>query len=201
MGGEFERGLNQGENINLSRLDNINFHKFVDEELERKNCSIRPITGKYLRQRLEEIMSFVNEIRTEYSQAYGWSNETKEYFLNPMDRKWLLSFLIENNQTGEISFTSFASVYGDRIHVHFTYAKKGSRSLGLGKLHSIKLCQTGLDCGFTRLEGYIPKHNNNSIRFYMKMGWKIESMRNGQELFITADLKQVRDGTYKAYLE
>lgn len=154
-----------------------------------------------MRLRLEEIMTFVNEIRAEYSQAYGWSEETKEYFLNPMDRKWLFSFLIEKGQSGEICFISFASVYGDKIHVHFTYTKKEFRNLGLAKLHSIKLCQTGLDRGFTCLEGYIPKHNNNSIRLYMKMGWKVESMRNGQELFIGADLKKARDQTYRIYLE
>lgn len=196
-----ESRFRQRENVELSAFDNINFHEFVDGELKRKNCSIKPVTEEYLRLRLEEIMTFVNDIRAEYSQAYGWSEETREYFLNPMDRKCLFSFLIEKDQSGEICFTSFASVYDDRIHVHFTYAKEGSRSVGLGKLHSIKLCQTGLDHGFTRQECYIPKHNNNSISFYMKMGWKIESMRNEQELFLAADLKEVRDQTYRAYLK
>lgn len=185
----------------MREFDNLNFHEFVDEELKRKNCSIRLITEEYLRLRLEEIMTFVNNIRAEYSQVYGWSEETKEYFLNPMDRKWLFSFLIEKGQGGEICFTSFASVYGDRIHNHFTYTRKDFRNRGLAKLHSIKLCQTGLDLGFTHLEEYIPKQNNDSIRLYLRMGRKIEGMRNGRELFLLTSLREVRDQTYRLYLE
>jgi hypothetical protein len=88
-------------------------------------------------------------------------------------------------------------VYGNIIHNHCTYARKDTRNFNLAKLHIIKLCQTGLDNGFTHQEGLWPKTNNKSIILFLKMGWQIESIRNNKELFMIADLEKVRNQTYE----
>ncbi len=182
-------------------MENIDYHNFVDSELSKKNFRIIRVTEKFLNERLNEIAGFVNSIRKEYSLLYGWKEETINYFINPMDRKFEFSFLIEEKNLKEIAFVSFSSIYGDSVHHHFSYAGKKYRNLGLAKLHIIKLCQTCLDHNFVKLEAYSPKKNSNSIRLLLKLGYEIEGVRNLNEVFLIADLKKVRDSAFNIYLK
>jgi hypothetical protein len=177
----------------------INFHDFVDTALAKNNFRIVAISEDLMHKRIDDFMKFVNDIRLEHSNVYGWKPESKEYFLNPLVDKWKYSFTIMN-QNDELCFVNFSSVYGNIIHNHCTYARKDTRSFNFAKLHIIKLCQTGLDNGFTHQEGYWPKHNNRSIILFLKMGWKIESIRNNEDLFMIADLEKVRNQTYELIL-
>jgi hypothetical protein len=174
----------------------INFHKFIDENLAQNGYKISLITEKLMNEKLDDFMNFVNGIRKEYSSLYGWNAESKEYFLNGLCEKWKFSYVITDDNN-RISFVNFSSVYNDIIHNHCTYAGKNTRGLNFAKLHIIKLCMTGLDNGFTHQEGYWPKNNNGSIILFLKMGWEIQSIRNGKELFMIADLKKVRNKTYE----
>ncbi|MGE5805914.1 MAG: hypothetical protein ACM34M_09005, partial [Ignavibacteria bacterium] len=173
----------------------INFHKFVDESLAQNGYKILLITEKLMNERLDDFMNFINGIRKEYSSLYSWAVESKEYFLNGLCDKWKFSYAITDDNN-RISFVNFSSVYKDIIHNHCTYAGKNTRGLNFAKLHIIKLCQTGLDNGFTHQEGYWPKNNNGSIILFLKMGWEIQSIRNNRELFMIADLEKVRNRTY-----
>jgi hypothetical protein len=175
---------------------NTDFHAFVDNTLAANSFRIALVTKELMDERIDDIMSYVNGIRTEYKDLYGWKTEPKEYFLNGLNDKWKYSFIILN-QKNEICFLNFSSVYGDIIHNHCTYARKETRSFNFAKLHIIKLCQTGLDNGFTRQEGFWPKNNNRSIILFLKMGWEIQSIRNDKELFMIADLEKVRNQTYE----
>lgn len=177
------------------KYDNIDLHKFVDDMLAASDFRIRLITKEVMEERLDDFVSFVNGIRTEYSDLYGWSAEPREYFLNALTDKWKYSYFILNN-ANEICFIGFSSLYGDRIHHHCSYARSDLRGFNLAKLHMIKLCQTALDSGFTNAQAYWPKTNNGSIILYLKMGWQIDSIRNNKELFMTANLPKVRNRTY-----
>lgn len=174
----------------------INFHKFVDETLAQSGHRILTVTEKLMNDRLDDFMNFINGIRQEYSSLYSWTSESKEYFLNGLCDKWKFSFVIID-ENGRICFVNFSSVYNDIIHNHCTYAGKNTRGLNFAKLHIVKLCQTGLDNGFTYQEGYWPKNNNGSIILFLKMGWEIQSIRNNKELFMIADLEKVRNRTYE----
>ena len=182
-------------------MENIDYHNFVESELSNKNFRIVQITGKLINDRLNEIAGFVNSIRKEYSLLYGWTEETIDYFLNPMNEKFEFSFLIEEKNNKEIAFVSFASVYDGSIHHHFSYAGKIYRNLGLSKLHIIKLSQTSLDYNFKKLEAYAPKKNSNSIRLLLKLGYEIEGIRDLNDVFLIADLKKVRDSAYNLYFK
>jgi hypothetical protein len=180
-------------------FNSINIHKFIDDELEAKGFKIKLVTKELVETRIEDFMTFVNNIRTEYKEAYGWSNEPKEYFLNGLVDKWKYSFVIMN-KNDEIRVLNFASVYGKNLHLHFLYAHRETRSLNLGKLHMLKMYQTGLDNGITSLECFWPKHNNGSIVLFMKMGWKIELIRNNTDLFMLAEMEEVRNKVYQMYI-
>ena len=174
----------------------IDFHKFVDDKLAENGFRINLVTKELMESRIDDFMSFVNNIRLEYKELYGWNTENREYFLNGLTDKWKYSFTILNNKD-EICFLNFSSDYGNIIHNHCTYARKETRSFNFAKLHIVKLCKTGLDNGFTHQEGYWPKTNNRSIILFLKMGWQIESIRNNKELFMIADLEKVRNQTYE----
>lgn len=174
---------------------NFDFHSFVDKKLSENGFRIIRISKELMNRRVDDFMKFVNDIRKEYESVYGWGQETREYFLNPLVDKWNYSFTIMNDKD-ELCFVNFSSVYDNIIHNHCTYARKDTRNYNFAKLHIIKLCQSGIDNGFTHQEGYWPKHNNGSIILFLKMGWKIESIRNNQDLFMIADLEKVRNQTY-----
>lgn len=175
---------------------NVNFHKFVNDELAKNGYKILLVTEELLKNRLDEFMCFVNNIRLEYKNVYQWSEESREYFLNGLHDKWKYSYVIFS-EANEICFVNFTSVYGDILHTHCSYAKNDKRNFGFAKLHLIKLCQTGLENGFTHLEGFWPKKNNGSIILYLKMGLEIQSMRNNKELLLVGNLLKVRNRVYK----
>lgn len=179
-----------------SKYNEIDFHKFVDDELKKKGFKIVNADEKFVTSRLSDLMNFVNGVISEYKSAYSWSLLDDQFFLNPLKDKWKYSFVILNSKD-EICFLNNSSVYGDIVHNHCTYARKDTRGMNFAKLHIIKLCQTGLDNGFTHQEGYWPKHNNGSIILFLKMGWQIESIRQDIELFMKADLIKVRNQTYE----
>lgn len=172
------------------------FHEFVDNKLAEIKLKIIPITEDLMLSRLSEFSDFVNSIRLEFSKSYNWSAENREYFLNPMKDKWKFSFCM-TDERDEICFVNLSSVYNDIIHNHCTYVRKDKRNMNLAKLHMIKLCQTGIDNGFTEQEGYWPKNNNRSVILFLQMGWKIDSIRNNKDLKMKADLIFVRDRTYE----
>ncbi len=171
------------------------YHEFVSGKLAENGFRIVLINHELMSARTDDFMKFVNDIRKEHETVYGWKQESREYFLNPLVDKWKFSFTIMNEKD-ELCFVNFSSVYDKVIHNHCTYARKDTRNFNFAKLHIIKLCQTGLDEGFTYQEGFWPKTNNGSIILFLKMGWKIDSIRNNKELFMTADLEKVRDKTY-----
>lgn len=180
-------------------LTSADYHRFVDDKLAENGFRIKLVTKEMMEERVDDFMAFVNGIRTEHNDVYGWGTEPKEYFLNGLNDKWKYSFTIVNDKD-ELCFVNFSSVYGDIIHNHCTYARKDTRNFNFAKLHIIKLCQTGLDNGFTHQEGYWPKNNNGSIILFMRMGWQIDSIRNNKELFMLADLEKVRTRTYELVL-
>ncbi len=181
-------------------FSDINFHKFVDDSLAQHGYKILLITEKLMKERLDDFMNFVNGIRKEYSTLYGWTAESKEYFLNGLCDKWKFSYVI-TDKNGRIGFINFSSVYGDRLHTHCSYAGKNTRNLNFAKLHMIKLGQSGLENGYTQQGGYWPINNNGSIILYLKMGWEIQSIRNDKEIFMIADLKKVRNITYELLIK
>jgi hypothetical protein len=181
------------------KYSDVNFHKFVDDKLAENGFKIAVITQEMMQKRIDDFMNFVNGIRNEHQDVYGWTPEPMEYFLNGLNDKWKYSFTVINMKD-ELCFVNFSSVYGDIIHNHCTYAAKHTRGFNFAKLHIIKLCQTGLDNNFTHQEGFWPKNNNGSIILFLKMGWQIESIRNNKELFMIADLEKVRNRTYELVL-
>lgn len=180
-------------------ISSAEFHKFIDNKLSENGFRIKLVTKELMDERVDDFMAFVNRIRTEHNDVYGWGTEPKEYFLNGLKDKWKYSFTIVNDKD-ELCFVNFSSVYGELIHNHCTYARKDTRNFNFAKLHIIKLCQTGLDNGFTHQEGFWPKNNNGSIILFMRMGWQIDSIRNNKELFMIADLQKVRNRTYELVL-
>ena len=178
----------------------INFHKFVDDKLAENNFRILLVTEEMMKQRIDDFMNFINNIRREYQSLYKWKEEPREYFLNGLHDKWKYSFTVVNDKD-ELCFVNFSSVYDKIIHNHCTYARKETRSFNFAKLHIIKLCQTGLDNGFTHQEGFWPKNNNGSIILFLRMGWEIQSIRNDKELFMIADLEKVRNQTYELIIK
>lgn len=177
----------------------IDFHNFVKEKLSEKGFKISVINEEMMKKRVDDFMDFVNNIRNEYKHIYNWNKEKKEYFLDGLKDKWKYSFAILNEKD-ELCFINFTSVYYNKLHNHCSYTRKDMRSLKLAKLHSIKVCQTGLENGFTKYEGFWPIKNNGSVILYLKMGWEIESMRNNSELYMTANLEYVRNKTYELIL-
>jgi hypothetical protein len=154
-----------------------------------------------MERRLDDLMRFVNVIRDEYGAKYGWVHETREYFLNGLNRKWDFSFCVEESRSERIALLSLTSVYSEVLHTHCVYAGKAYRSLGLGKFQQIKVCQTGLDAGFARIEGYWPKNNNGSLIFALRMGWQVQDLRKkGTQLLLVADLEHTRDEAYRQVL-
>jgi hypothetical protein len=177
----------------------INFHKFVDEKLSTTGHRIVLITEELMNKRIDDFMTFVNGVLIEYSDAYGWKTENKEYFLNGLVDKWKYSYAIMNEKD-EICFMDCTSVYKDILHQHFIFAGSGSRDKNFGKLILIKICQTGLDNGLTRIETWVPKKNNGSIMFHMKMGWHIETIREEKQVLMIVDLAKSRNQTYELVL-
>ncbi len=183
----------------MTDYSNIDFHEFIDLELSKAGYKIVTLSQDIMTSRLKDFNKFVNDIFSEYADEYKWKPVDDSFFLNPMNDKWKYSFAILDKDE-RIHFLNFSSVYDDHIHNHCTFAGKESRGKNFAKFHIIKLCQTGLDNGFTYQEGYWPKNNNGSIILFLKMGWNITHIRNNQELGMSAELDKVRNRTYDLIL-
>lgn len=183
----------------MKNYSKINFHEFIDTELGKKGYKIAAVTKEMMHDRLRDFSGFVNNIFSEYAKEYKWKPVDDNFFLNPMNDKWKYSFTIMD-MNDKIHFLNFSSVYDDHIHNHCTFAGKESRGKDFAKFQILKLCQTGLDNGFTYQEGYWPKNNNRSIILFLKMGWRITHIRDDQELGMTAELEKVRNITYELLL-
>jgi hypothetical protein len=176
----------------------INYDEFIDSELKKNNLKIVSITEDLVAKRLAEIKSFVNGVKKEFSNKYCWTDESDEYFLKPMDRKFLYSFMIINEQDEIVNLT-FNSIYRDRMHIHCMYTRSDFRKMGLTKLAVIKVCQKGIDCGFETIGGFWPKKNSGSIILFLKLGWMIEHIRNEIEIFMMGKLNEIRENAANLY--
>lgn len=175
------------------------YHNFAKEELKKKGFIIKSLNEDYMNERLNEIMQFVNGILNEFSGNYKlWKPKPKEWFLNPMNNKWKYSSIIENEEN-EICLINFTSVYSGLLHTHCTYVNKKYRNLGLNKLHKIEVCQTGLENNFLKYEGIWDKYNNGSIILYLRLGFKIESMRNDEQIVMVGNLEEIRNKAFNLY--
>lgn len=180
----------------MNALHHLN--EFILSELEKNHFRLIQISEKLMETRLEEIMRFVNLIRAEHGEKYGWTVESKEYFLNPMDRKFSYSYLIENNNNEIISLSLF-SVYGEMIHNHCTYVGEKYRNRGLAKLLLINLCYHSILNGFQTYSGFFPKENNRSLILFLRLGLKIDYIRNNSEIFGTCNLEEMALNAYNLY--
>jgi len=175
------------------------YHDFVDQELVKKGFTIKLINEDYIATRILDCISFVNGILEEYQNTYNlWTPKPREWFLNPMIRKWEFSLVIEDLKN-QIALFNFTSVYGELLHNHCTYVNRNLRGLGLAKLHMLKICQLGLDNGFKKYEGYWDKHNNGSLILHLKMGFMIESFRKNEQLLLVGDLLDIRNKVFNIY--
>lgn len=175
------------------------FHNFVESELKKKGLNIKLLTEEYIKLRLTDVMNFVNGILNEFKDNYKlWTPKSIEWFLNPMEKKWEYSYLIENHNK-KICLLNFSSVYGEILHTHCTYVNKEYRNFGLNKLHKIKICQKGIDDNFYKYEGIWDKNNNGSIILYLKMGFKIENMRKSEQIIMMGDLYDIRNRAFNLY--
>lgn len=174
-------------------------NKYIDKTLSDKGLRIVRITEQVMADRLGQIMDFINGIIREYSSNYGWKEESKDYFLNPLNRKFDFSFLIENCITNEICFISFSSVYeNDILHLHLAHSNKNYRGIGLAKYNQLKMCNEAIAQGLLNLDAYWPKQNNGSIILFLKMGWRIDEIRkNGTQLYMKATTHEVLNNLVK----
>jgi hypothetical protein len=171
-------------------ISNENINKFIDLNLKSKNLEIIQITYDVMNTRFEEIKTFVNSVISEFSDEYGWKEESDQYFLNPLDRKFRYSYLIQNKDTKKICFVSFASIYFNKLHLHFAFGDSKYRNLGLGKLSQLNLYNEALKERIEMMDAYWPKHNNGSIILFLKIGWKIEEIRKeGTQIYMLGDIK------------
>jgi hypothetical protein len=194
------RGNISSRSIFVEPENTFNYNEFVDQGLKNNGLAIKRISEDYMRTRLGDIMSFVNGVILEYGEAYGWVPQMEDYFMNPMNRKFDFSYMIERINSNEIVLFNLHSVYGDALHNHCTYANKKFRGMGLAKLHMVKICQAALENGFRKMEGYWPKRNSGSIILHLKMGWLIERMDERNKLFLIGDAELIRERTRNLYM-
>jgi len=176
----------------------FDFEGFVETELKSSRLKIIPASENYCLDNLEKILSFINTNRNEYAADYGWRQEAKEYILNPLQNKFKFSYVI-SNETDEICFLNFTSVYDKILHNHCTYTSSVYRNKGLAKLHMIKLCSNALNSGFEFQEGFWPVNNNRSLILFLQMGWQLDSIGKDTQVKMIADNKIVRQKAYELY--
>jgi len=181
----------------LEDIPNIDFNKFVSDSLHTRGFQIFQLTREFMETNIQEVMEFVNKIRVEFSDEWGWKPEGKEYFLNGLVDKWKYSYVI-TGPSGALTLINFSSLYTDAVHMHCTYTHSDHRCLGLGKLHMLKLCETGIENGISKGEGFWPKKNSGSIILHLQMGWKIDSINDSKNcVFLIGDLEKIKNITYR----
>ena len=180
-------------------MTNINFdyHKFVDSKLASDGFKIVLIDRSYMNENLSSIKHFVNIIRNEFKKVYGWEEENDEYFLNPLVDKWKYSYDIINN-SGIICMLSINSRYNECIHLHTVLVKKEYRNSGLSKYMLLKTAVTAYENDINKLELYCQKNNNGALILYLRMGFKIETIRNNMDILLTSDSLSTAELCYKS---
>jgi hypothetical protein len=179
----------------------INYHKFVDEELNKTGKKILLITEKLMKENTRKFSKFINESFEECYDIYKWRKHADDdYLMNPLKDKFKFSFCIFDSDD-EINFINFTSVLEGKLNNHFTFAARKTRGMNLAKYHIIKLCQTGLDNGYTSQLGYWPKNNNRSIILYLKLGWQISHINDAGLLVMEAEHKVLIEKAYRLLTE
>jgi ribosomal protein S18 acetylase RimI-like enzyme len=171
------------------------YHRYIDSVLEEKNLRIVRITKEYMNENLYDIMEFVNKIRNEFKNLYGWEKENKEYFLNPLVDKWKYSFVITDSHKSPCMI-SINSRYSDRIHLHTVLVKKEYRGSGLVKHMLLKTAETAIENGIPKIELYCQKTNIGALILYLRSGFEIDSIRNNKDLLLVADSEKTRKFCY-----
>lgn len=172
--------------------NSINYHEFVTVNLADIGYKIVLITKELMDKRLDDFMKFVNSIRKEHETIYGWKEESKEYFLNPLVDKWKFSFAILNN-SDNLCMISINSRYEDRIHLHTVLVKNKYRKSGLSKYMLLKTAETAIDNNINKLELYCQKNNNRALILYLKMGFEIESIRDKNDILLISESEKTRN--------
>lgn len=178
-------------------ITDIDYHKFIDSKLAEKSYKIVLITEKFMTDNLIDVMNFVNNIRNEYKDIYGWEKENKEYFLNPLVDKWKFSFAILDN-SDNLCMVSINSKYKDRIHLHTVLVKNEFRKLGLSKFMLLKTAETALENDVYKLDLFCQKNNTRALLLYLKMGFEIESVRDNKDLLLLSDSEKTRNMCFES---
>jgi ribosomal protein S18 acetylase RimI-like enzyme len=173
------------------------YHKYIDIVLKEKNLKIVRITKEYMNENLNGIMDFVNEIRFEHKNLYGWEKESKEYFLKSLVDKWKYSFIIIDSLERPCMI-SINSRYNDRIHLHTVLVKKEYRRSGLSKYMLLKTAETAIDSSIPKIELYCQKNNTGALILYLRSGFEIDSIRNNKDILLLADSEKTRNICYES---
>jgi hypothetical protein len=180
--------------------DNINYHRYVDEELGKLGLRIELITKNMMKKNIRKFSKFINDAFAEYYEVYKWrKNADDEYLLNPLKDKFKFSYCILDSDD-VLRLVDFASVLDGRINHHFVFTAKNSRGMNLAKYHSIKLCQTAIENGYTEQIGYFSKKNTGSIILHLKMGYEISHIREDGLIIGYANNAKIIANTYKLLL-
>lgn len=181
--------------------ENINYHKFVDDELAKMGLRIELITLEIMQRDIRKFSEFINNAFAEYYEVYKWRKHANdEYLLNPLTDKFKFSFCIRN-RADELKLVDFASVTDGKINHHLVFTSKDMRGKNLAKYHSIKLCQTALENGYKEQIGYFSKKNNGSIILHLRMGYEISHIREDGLIIGYADNAVILENTYRMLTE
>jgi hypothetical protein len=182
-------------------MDQIDYHKFVDDELAKRGLRIQLITEQYMNENIRRLSTFINDGFAEYYDVYHWRKHADDdYLLNPLTDKFKYSFCILNTKN-EIKFVDFCSVLDRKLNNHFVFTSKDVRGINLAKYHIIKLSQTGLDNGINEHIGYFSNKNNGSIILFLRMGYEISHIREDGLIIAYANSEKVIANTYKMLTE
>jgi len=185
----------------MSTKENINYHKFVDDELAKLGLRIELITGDIMQRDIRKFSEFINNAFAEYYEVYKWRKHADdEYLLNPLTDKFKFSFCIRN-AADELKLVDFASVTDGKINHHLVFTSKDMRGKNLAKYHSIKLCQTALENGYREQIGYFSRKNNGSIILHLRMGYEISHIREDGLIIGYADNSVILENTYRMLTE
>ncbi len=185
----------------MSTKQNINYHKFVDDELAILGLRIELITLDIMKRDIRKFSEFINNAFAEYYEVYKWRKHADdEYLLNPLTEKFQFSFCIRN-AAQELKLVCIASIKDGRISNHFVFTSKDMRSKNLAKYHAIKLAQTAIDSGYKELIGYFSKKNNRSIILHLKIGFEISHIREDGLIIGYADNAVILENTYRMLTE
>ncbi|MBL8015819.1 MAG: hypothetical protein JNK43_00990 [Ignavibacteria bacterium] len=185
----------------MNNKENIDYHKFVDDGLAEMGLRIELISLEVMQRDLRKFSEFINNAFGEYYEIYRWRKHADdEYLLNPLTDKFKYSFCIRN-AADELKLVDFASVTDGKINHHIVFTSKDMRGKNLAKYHSIKLCQTALENGYTEQIGYFSRKNNRSIILHLRMGYEISHIREDGLIIGYAENAVILENTYRMLTE